>query len=188
MSVTISVASGRVSVVSPYNPSFPARAKRLGGRWDAASKAWTFDARDESRVRKVCRDIYGTDGSPTAVVTLRVNVSAIARGDDLWVAGRQVARRPSRDESVRLGDGVVLIKGGFEKHGGSRNSPELAPLDDTVVEVRDVAEPAARAAVEKHPEDVAIIDAGANRRPELEAEAASLRARLAELEAELALM
>jgi DNA repair protein RadC len=54
---------GRLAVSSPYHPNFPARARLLGGEWDVARRVWIFDARDDDRVRSLCRDIYGTDGA-----------------------------------------------------------------------------------------------------------------------------
>jgi hypothetical protein len=53
---------GRIAVSSPYHPNFPARARTLGGIWDAARRVCVFDAADRDRVRLLCREIYGTDG------------------------------------------------------------------------------------------------------------------------------
>ncbi len=44
----------------------------LGGEWDGTRRLWFFDAGDRDRVRILCRDIYGTDGtepfpSPAAI-------------------------------------------------------------------------------------------------------------------------
>jgi DNA repair protein RadC len=38
----------------------------LGGEWDAARRVWVFDAGDEARVRRLCQEIYGADGSDGA--------------------------------------------------------------------------------------------------------------------------
>jgi DNA repair protein RadC len=53
---------GRIAVSSPYHPNFPARARSLGGVWDAARRVWVFDSADHERVRLLCREIYGADG------------------------------------------------------------------------------------------------------------------------------
>jgi DNA repair protein RadC len=53
---------GRIAVSSPYHPDFPARARGLGGTWDAARRVWMFDAGDNDRVRSLCCEIYGADG------------------------------------------------------------------------------------------------------------------------------
>jgi DNA repair protein RadC len=53
---------GRIAVSSPYHRNFPARARSLGGVWDAARRVWIFDSADHDRVRSLCCEIYGTDG------------------------------------------------------------------------------------------------------------------------------
>jgi len=53
---------GRIAVSSPYHRNFPARARSLGGVWDAARRVWVFDSADHDRVRSLCCEIYGTDG------------------------------------------------------------------------------------------------------------------------------
>src|SRR5262249_35914370 len=63
MPVSIVDQDGRLAVSSPYHPNFPARARLLGGEWDVARRLWTFDAREDDRVRSLCREIYGTDGA-----------------------------------------------------------------------------------------------------------------------------
>ena len=73
MAVSIVAQDGRIAVSSPYHPNFPARARFLGGEWDAARHVWLFDAGENDRVRSLCREIYGTDGAagiPNAVSTM----------------------------------------------------------------------------------------------------------------------
>jgi len=52
---------GRIAVRSPYHPNFPARARSLGGIWNAARRIWVFDSADHDRVSALCREIYGAD-------------------------------------------------------------------------------------------------------------------------------
>jgi DNA repair protein RadC len=61
MPVSLVEQDGRIAVSSPYHPNFPARARSLGGTWDAAQRVWLFDAADHERVMSLCREIYGTD-------------------------------------------------------------------------------------------------------------------------------
>ncbi|HYZ41439.1 MAG TPA: DNA repair protein RadC [Stellaceae bacterium] len=61
MRLSIIEQDGRVVVSTPYHPAFPARARSLGGVWDAAQRIWVFDAADHARVRSLCQAIYGTD-------------------------------------------------------------------------------------------------------------------------------
>jgi hypothetical protein len=53
---------GRLAVSSPYHPSFPLRARDIGGEWDAARHVWFFDTKDRDRVIELCREIYGAVG------------------------------------------------------------------------------------------------------------------------------
>lgn len=136
----ISLDNGRIALQSPYHPDIPSRAKNIGGRWNSTRKQWTFDARDESAVRDLAREIYGTDGSQAAdLVTIRVGVDRDADSSDTWFAyGRQIAHRRGRDEQVRLGEGVVIVEGGFPRSGGSVKYPQLRAESGTVLEIRDV--------------------------------------------------
>jgi len=61
MPVSIVEQGGRIVVGTPYHPNFPARARLLGGDWDALRHVWIFDAREGDRVRSLCREIYGTE-------------------------------------------------------------------------------------------------------------------------------
>jgi len=127
----------KLKVVSPYHPSFPTVARTLGGKWSPASKAWYFDLRDETRVRKTLVEIYGTDGTPTPTVDVRMVIEQ-AYGADLWAFGRQIMYRASRDAQIRLGEGVILIEGNLPSWGGSAKHPSLdierAASNDSVPE------------------------------------------------------
>jgi len=144
MSVTVTTANGKTSVKSPFDREFVTEAKTIGGRWDAANKAWTFDARDEDRVRDLCRQVYGTDGNPvdtSDLVTVRVRLAD--HEGDKWdnaakFAGQRIAHRPGRDEDVRLAANVVLIQGKLAPSGGSMRYPLINAADDVIVEVRDI--------------------------------------------------
>lgn len=180
--VTIETADGTTTVRSPYHPDWPGKAHALGGKFRQG--VWVFDARDEDRIRALARSIYGTDGTPEpgGTVSVRVEVSD-ARGDrggrpaSLYVAGRLIATRFHRDEQPRLGDGVVLLAGGFTASAGSHNYIELGPRDGTVVEIRDVP----RAMAVEH--GLEIVDNDEPDRDALLAERERLSARLAEIDA-----
>src|SRR5437868_6670601 len=66
MPVSLIEQDGRIAVSSPYHPQFPARARSLGGTWDAARRVWLFDAADHDRVKSLCREIYGTEAESAA--------------------------------------------------------------------------------------------------------------------------
>lgn len=197
MSVIILVSGSKVTASSPYNPELPSSAKALGGRWDAAARVWTFDARDEQRVRELYRTVYGTDGTASDVVTIRATAAALARATSgqwrattVFLAGREVAHVRGRDSGATLGEGVVVVEG-WVSSGGSVKNPRVDWGKSTVLEIRDVPRGLAEALAADAESGVAIVEASAAaddsaRRAELEGEAARLRARLAEIESELA--
>lgn len=135
--------SGKISVRSPFDPSFPEKAKNLGGRWNPGSRVWVFDGRDEDDVRSLLVDKFGTDGSPVPVRDVKLNLDKTDLFDNTNEAfglGRQLASRRFRDSAVRLGEGVRILTGGFQASGGTRSSPKLRPLPGTTLLVRDVPE------------------------------------------------
>lgn len=180
--VVITTDAGVTSLVGPYNPGLPAKARLIGGRWDAGTKAWGFDARDEQRVRALAQSIYGTDGADDLddVVTVRIpgdygHPSGRA-GRTITVCGRIVAERRARDEAVHLAPGVVLVAGDFDPSGGSARKPAIGS-NDAVLEVRDIPRSAALAA--------GLTPVGEECREALLSERARLELRLAEIEEEL---
>lgn len=182
--IKIEKTETQISVESHYHPDFPAAARKLGGRWNKS--AWVFDSRDETRVRDLCIDIYGTDGTTGAgeMVTLRVSFFTrfTTTEKTMFVAGRQIARVFSRDGGALLGDGVVVTEGGFYSTG-SRNHPALGVKSGTIAEIRDVPRAAAEKAAESDTEwgDVTIVDERVERAV-LEEERAVLVARIAEID------
>lgn len=137
--VDLSMTEHTVTIVASYHPDFGPAAKRIGGKF--SSGGWTFDRRDLARVKALCRDVYGSDGSAYTPTTVQVSLTGTGwdyPDDALWFAGRRVAYRSGRDVPVRLGDDVILIAGGFPDSGGSRVNVRLEPEPGTVLEVRDL--------------------------------------------------
>jgi hypothetical protein len=184
--IVVGSGSGRtITVESPYNPEFVRTAKDLGGKWN--NPVWVFDARTEPRVREALLKIYGTDTTDYRSVTVQINAYnwwQRCKTESLWFAGRKIASRRSRDEAVRLGDGVSIITGRFPSSGGSMKYPSLQ-LDealDLVLEIYDV--PAGHADLESTL--VTVIDDESVAREALIAEREALIARIAEIDALLA--
>ena len=78
--------------------------------------------------------------------------------EELWMFGRQVASRRSRDDRVRLGEGAIVVQGGFPNSGGSGRYPMLEVFVGTVLEIRDVSRALAEKEAEINPGIVEIID------------------------------
>lgn len=186
---------GRVAAMTPYHPNFPARARALGGKFvdtTSGGKAWAFDARDEERVRAICLDIYGTDGTPTDTVTLRVTALAdmYEAAGSIYVAGRVLARAFGRDSGAKLGEGVVHLSGKMPNSGGSVRNWRTTVADGSVFEVRDVPRRAALEFIAEHADSCKwhaeiVGEEPVDPKAELRAERDKLLARLAEIDAAL---
>jgi len=140
--ITLTKTETQIIVASPYNPNLPSKAKRLGGKWSPTDKSWLFDLRDEQHVRELYISIYGTDGTTNATETVTIRATIGEHGweelcGSLFLYGRQVARARSRDSGAILGDGVIVLKGGFSSGGSVKNWRTIA-RPGTVFELRDV--------------------------------------------------
>lgn len=188
MTVSITISGSSLLVTSPYNSKFVDAAKRLGGRWRGG--AWVLDARDEARVRALCCECYGTDGTTAGdVVTLRIEwrkSRGVSQGP-IEVYGRTIARATGRDSDARLGDGIAVLDGGFGS-GGSVKNWTTSVREGTVVLVRDFprvrADELLSAQTEEDVRRYSIEDeVMAIDRPALHAERERLVARIAEIDA-----
>lgn len=184
--VTIETTDTEVHVQSPYHPKFVRGAKKLKGQFK--KPFWVFDIRDQGRVEELCRQIYGTDGSPCERVTVECKATKdlLGRGrkTELYCAGRQIARVKSKYSGADLGHKVVVTQGFFGS-GGSHKNPTVDWSEDTVFEIRDLPRPAAEKLVQKHPNDARITEYG-DRKQALRAEKERLQKRIEEINRELA--
>lgn len=142
--------SQKIRLDSPYHPELPKRAKAMGGKFNGDAKAWYFDLRTLDAVRQMCVSVYGIDplAEPEEMVNVRIfnDIDNLPGDQTVWAMGREIISRPSRDASVRVGQGVAIVAGGFKSSGGSRNNPSIGScLPGTVIEVFDVPRSVAEA-------------------------------------------
>lgn len=137
-------AVGRISVAVPFSRGFIAAARSISGRWDALAKVWTFDSHDRERLAEILYKFFGYVEHPsgelaTVRVTLDEGTYEEERGQVKFL-GRVIASRWSRDEAVRLADGVVKVSGEFSWSGGSLTHPRVcaAGCEPVVLEIRDI--------------------------------------------------
>lgn len=189
MKITITTASEKITVVAPYNAEFVSGAKRLNGRW--SKPAWVFDARDADRVRALCVECYGTDGTTADLVTLRITWTRAEYAElgPIAVRGRTVARAAGRDSGAQLGDDVVILDGEFRSGGSMKNWRTVAQAG-TIALVRDFPRAAAEALVADSDSDSRVYaiepEAPAVDADALRAERERLVARIAEIDRLLA--
>jgi len=119
MSFKIIEANGKAQIVSPYNPEFVDKIKKLGGRWDSAAKVWTVDPRNVEVVRQAMREVYGQDDRPADLVSVKVTMlSSKSEGrGPVVMLGRTIASAWGRDSGARIGEGVVFVEGGADSGG-----------------------------------------------------------------------
>ncbi len=143
-----------ITVQSIYNSEFVKHAKNLGGAYTGG--VWSFDARNETLVRSACLRCLGHDGFITDLVDVEITIPKYAKGmgacKPIEVFGRTLARAFGRDSGAKLGEGVVLLKGGFSS-GGSVKNWCTDVKENTRVIVRDVS----GALVREHDDDAFIL-------------------------------
>lgn len=135
--------SARLRVRVPFHPSFVSRSPIIGSVFCADH--WLFHARDEQAVRRLCFEIFGTDGRVVDTCDARIDLSLYARSVApssfaIYFAGKLIAAR-RMDGRVDMGDSVVIVTGHFRKSVGSSAGPAptpLSPSEGMTVEVRDV--------------------------------------------------
>lgn len=149
MNVCITMNAQKLYVTSPYNSEFVTGAKLFHGIWK--NPCWVFDHHYEEQVRKLCRDVYGTDGSNAPdIVTIQARFSPASNKDKaaIEVFGWTVARAWGRDTGIILGKGVVLLKGGF-RSGGSIKNWQTQAEEDTEVLIPNIPRHKAETAIKK---------------------------------------
>lgn len=143
-------------VTTPFHPDFAPKARLIGGRWESTNSRWQFAPRDADRVRELCITIYGEDDYPCERRDVRFDLALLPDGPELWGFGRCLAARRGRDYGVQLGEGVILLSGGFPGRGGSMNHPRVA-CGEAYVEIRDVPLVKVREAQERWGDQVTVI-------------------------------
>ena len=187
MDIKITKSGETLSVHSPYNTDFVAKARKIAGKWDGDHRAWTFDVRNEAKVRALLTEVYGTDGAAVAdVVSVRIKLvdGADCAAGPITIAGRVIARAFGRDSGAKLGEGVVVEAGGFSS-GGSMKNWRTTSRAGTVILLHDFPR-AAIAKVQDEDGDVDTIEivepAPTIDREALTAERERLLVRLAEID------
>ena len=138
--IEVQVQNGLVHVRTPLNTYFVQRAKKLAGRWDPRSVAWVFDARIEDKVRALCVECYGNDGTTfQELVDIRVTylTGVVACKGPATVFGRIIGSAKARHSGATLGNGVVLEMGKITSSGSHANWT-AAVASGTVVILLDV--------------------------------------------------
>lgn len=184
----VTVKDDKVIVESDYSSEFVKGARKLNGKW--IGSAWSFDARNEDRVRKLLLEVYGEDGTgkKADTVTVQLDLSKFENNHvgsyirEVELFGRVLVRRPGRDRDVMLHKSVIIVEGGFPGSGGSMNNPRLNTEEGTVLEVKDVPVKLYEKALAEYPDCITLVDKDDDYKKALLAEKQQLLDRLKEIE------
>ncbi len=151
-----------IEVASAYTPELPSKAKKIGGKWNARSRRWVFDIRDEERVAELYQSVYGTWGNEDAtlsdavIVRMRANKDLYLNEGGFFVGGYMVVSLPRETykrhgygnegdvtvcnilyhAGVTLGKGVTLVEGDFIPKG--RPIFGIKTPEGTTIEIKDI--------------------------------------------------
>lgn len=189
--IKIELQGNKIVLSAPYHEATSERAKRLGGRWDAAAQVWTFAEQDRDLVQEMCRDIWGADDTDTGQETVRLKCVTGVRVErkGVTVKGVPVARAFDRDGGARLEPDVIVLKGDVTS-GGSRANWCTVVATGTVIELRNLPHGTAqRLRAWCQPSNAKasyhVVSEEEDQRAALLAERARLTKRLAEIEEQL---
>ncbi len=100
-----------------YNSLLIEDCRRLGGKWDADSKAWLFSGMVASEVETL-DDLYNGQ-TATYEVEFTREEEALCR--PVRILGYSVATARGRDSGAKLGEGIAVITGNFTSGGSMKN-------------------------------------------------------------------
>lgn len=188
--IDIKKEDGKISVKSSYNASFVEKARELNGKWDSGKKVWVFDDDREEAINAALLECYGyTNDDLGDKVKVKIRAGYFENSDgEVKIGSILIAKRWDRDKPVTLYNRAYVIKGEFQKTGGSRNHPAVAVGSNIWIIVDGIP----RTVIEKYDDkDIRgektyeILENGIDR-DALEAEKEKLEKRLAEIEELLA--
>lgn len=122
--VTARQQGNSLAVTCPWNPEFIAEARRLRGKWDAASRAWVFrEAQLHSQVRALLSEIFCTDGTEAPSVDVLLNVHQFLGVSDpvemIELGGRRIlsvhpdCTNYQLDASASIVQGEICVRNGL---------------------------------------------------------------------------
>jgi len=143
MTTTLKTIGNNLHAYSPYHPDLPAKAKKLGGRWDPWEKCWTYAAQDLELVTALYQDIYGAVSSPlitqpTELVTVRLSApqGASSLTSGIYIGGRCIGSATGRDSGASQASKIIFLEGRITSGGSVKNWRTIID-DNSIFEIRD---------------------------------------------------
>lgn len=133
MAISIRVQDDKAYISSPFNQDFIHKIHSIGSaKWERKLQAWSVPVNELENVKKMLREVYGTDGSENSEpkVTVKLTIDDDVDLDDfqedpmtMTLFGREIMRAYSRDSGVKVAPDVTVV--GDYGSGGSRNHPTI---------------------------------------------------------------
>lgn len=100
-----------------YNKDLVNECKKLGGSWDAKTRAWIFSGIVADKVEEL-DEIYNSSLIPVEITFDRC-VRACCEA--VFLAGFKIAAATGRDSGAKMAEGVALIEGDVDSGGSMKN-------------------------------------------------------------------
>lgn len=181
----ISTENGRAKVFTPYNKTFVAKIKNIGGRnWEASDKCWSIPESEIDTVRRFMQEVYGetdqTDQTERVTVKVTFNKECLSDyGEGFSLFGRTIARArgKGKNSSTSVEENVTLESGKIGSYGWC-----IYVREGTILKIRDIPKTALDIRDPHFDISIEEIHDNGSDRLALEAEKEKLLARLAEIE------
>ena len=136
MSARIGTCGEQVVLQAPWQPEFPAAARKLGGRWNRDRRVWTFCG-DAEPVRALASFFFGEVADVGELVAIRVTFRFEAQEfpGPLFVAGYAIEA------------GAAVLAGAIRDAHTVRGGGRTYAVAGTVLELRDVPRACAEAEI-----------------------------------------
>lgn len=128
---------GKIKVKSEYNKDFITKAHELNGKWE--SPYWVFEEKVNEELEESLIEIYGEGFDDIEKVTIKISLDDYENpgenffGQLIKFRTLTLVRRIHRDDPVILSPNTWVVKGKFDKSGGSNKYPEVTWEPGTII-------------------------------------------------------
>ena len=124
--INIAEHNGKLTVSTPYDKDYIAKARDLGGKWQSAEKVWSFNSELREDVEAALKEVFMWRPSVEAneqTVTLRITINKSMTGykESIKFGPYVLAQAYGRDTGAKPGQHVAKISGTIRSGGSVKN-------------------------------------------------------------------
>lgn len=137
--IRIDKYKGFLKIYAPYNRNFIHKIKQLGAEWDSNGRTWVIPDEREKQARDALIKYFGTDGTKSDTVTVRISVAEDIKGnltDNFNLFGRSIVTASGRDSGGKVNKGCMIE--GEVGTDGSRNRWYIYILEGAIITMYNV--------------------------------------------------